>query len=394
MLLSFVVGLFWFVVLVTLISTGLGLAITLVGLPLLAGTMYVWIYGAKFERSRIGALLGESIADPYAPPTTDGKWERFRSRLLHRHTWFDLLYLLVLFPVGVAEFVIATVVVTVPFSLLLVPSYYWIGAGPQIPGWQIDTLAEAALLSLVGLPLTILIPYVFVGIGRGHAWFARQLLGKNREAELEARVDRLSDSRSRAVDVSVAELRRIERDLHDGAQPRLVKLSMDLGMAKEKFDSDPEAARNLVESAHEEAKRAMTEIRNLARGIHPAVLTDRGLNDAISALAGQTPVDVEVESRLDQRLPAAVESTAYFIVAEALTNIARHSNANHARIAMRLDGDTLIIDINDDGIGGADPSRGTGLAGMSDRAAALDGSVTITSPAGGPTNIHVELPCA
>jgi signal transduction histidine kinase len=195
------------------------------------------------------------------------------------------------------------------------------------------------------------------------------------------------------MDVSVSELQRIERDLHDGAQQRLVKLAMDLGRAREKRDSDPDGAWQLVAEAHEEAKRAMQEIRNLARGIHPAVLTDRGLDAAISALAGRSPVPVAVEVRLDERLPGAVESAAYFIVSEALTNIARHSGASQAGVRVERVNDRLLIDISDNGHGGADPTRGSGLAGLADRVAAFDGTLAIDSPAGGPTRVHVELPC-
>jgi signal transduction histidine kinase len=158
--------------------------------------------------------------------------------------------------------------------------------------------------------------------------------------------------------------------------------------------TDPAMAESLITEAHEEAKRAMAEIRDLARGIHPAVLTDRGLDAAISALAGRSPVPVTVDVCLSERLPAPVESTAYFIVAEALTNVARHSQATEAHVILRRDGDTLHIDIVDDGVGGADPARGSGLTGLRDRLAAFDGTMTVNSPEGGPTRIHAELPCA
>jgi signal transduction histidine kinase len=251
------------------------------------------------------------------------------------------------------------------------------------------------VLTLTGIGVVTLLafPYVLVGIGRGHAWFARHLLGTDREAELTARVDQLTVSRGLALESAVVDLRRIERDLHDGAQQRLVKLSMDLGMAREMMDSDPEGARVLIEEAHEESKRAMNEIRDLARGIHPAVLTDRGLDAAVSALAGRSPVPVELDVELEGRLPESVESNAYFIVAEGLTNVARHSRAQKARVAIRRIGNWLVIDIEDDGVGGADAARGTGLAGMSDRVAALEGKLSVNSPEKGGTRIHVELPC-
>jgi signal transduction histidine kinase len=396
MLLSFVLGVFWFVTLVTLLSTGFGLAITLVGLPLLVVALLLWIQGARLERLRVGALLGVPIRDPYRPLPRGPRTfiERLKVRLFDRHTWLDLLYLFLLFPIGIAEFVIATVVVSVPFTLLAAPTYYWAGWGPDYwPDRTVDTFPEALIAAAIGFVLLLLLPYVLVGAGRGHAWLARNLLGTNREAELAARVGQLTESRSRAMDVSVSELQRIERDLHDGAQQRLVKLSMDLGRAREKLASDPAGAQALVDEAHEEAKRAMLEIRNLARGIHPAVLTDRGLDPAISALASRSPVPVTVDVTLNGRLPGAVESTAYFVVAESLTNIARHSGATEARVGVQQVGDRLLLDISDNGKGGADPARGSGLTGLVDRVAAFDGTLTIDSPPGGPTRVHVELPC-
>lgn len=391
-LLSFVLGIFWFVVLVTLIAVGSGLVVTLVGLPILVLTMFLWLKAASLERARVRALLGVEIEEPYLPLPDDGWWARLKTRLVDRHVWLDLLYLLLLLPIGVAEFVIAVTAVGFPLQLLSTPSWFWI-SNPNFGPWVISDFIEAVSIAVVGVPLLLAAPYILVGLGRGHAWFARQLLGTDREAELSARVDQLTDSRSRALDSAVADLRRIERDLHDGAQQRLVKLSMDLGMARAKMESDPEGALQLITEAHEESKLAMREIRDLARGIHPAVLTDRGLDAAVSALAGRSTVPVTVDVELHRRLPDAVESTAYFIVAEALTNIARHSGATEASIRIRQDDSRLYVEIADNGTGGADPDRGTGLAGMRDRVAGLDGTLTIESPEGGPTTIRVELPC-
>ena len=393
MLLSFAVGLFWFVVLVTLIATGAGMSITLVGLPLLAGTLILWTYGARLERLRVNSILGTHIENPYRPLPQGSNWQRFKTRALDPHTWLDLLYLFLLFPIGIAEFVIAVTTVSFVGGLVSMPLYYRIADGPVIGSYHINTLPAALAGFVVGCILLFLVPYVFVGVGRGHAWLARMLLGVDREAELSARVGQLSESRSRAADASVIELQRIERDLHDGAQQRLVKLSMDLGLAREKMATDPAMAETLIAEAHDEAKRAMAEIRDLARGIHPAVLTDRGLDAAISALAGRCPVPVTVDVCLSERLPSTVESAAYFIVAEALTNVARHSQATEACVILKRDGDLLQIDVVDDGVGGADATRGTGLAGLSDRLAAFDGTLTVNSPNGGPTRVHAELPC-
>jgi len=393
MILSFAIGLFWFVVLVTLLATGIGTSITLVGLPLLAGTLIFWTYGARLERFRVNSILGTHIRNPYRPLPQGSNWTRFKTRALDPYTWLDLLYLFLLFPIGIAEFVIAITSVSIVGGMLTMPLYYRIGSGPDFFTRQIDTLPEALVVAVLSIPLLLLLPYVLVGVGRGHAWLARMLLGTNREAELTERVGILTESRSRMADASVSELRRIERDLHDGAQQRLVKLSMDLGLAREKMASDPAMAEQLIAEAHEESKRAMAEIRDLARGIHPAVLTDRGLDAAISALAGRSPVPVSVDVCLSERLPETVESTAYFIVAEALTNIARHSQATEACVILKREGDILSIDVVDDGVGGADPARGTGLNGLRDRLAAFDGTLTVNSPEGGPTRVHAEMRC-
>jgi signal transduction histidine kinase len=192
----------------------------------------------------------------------------------------------------------------------------------------------------------------------------------------------------------MADRRQIERDLHDGAQQRLLSLGMELGMALEKFDSDPDAARGLVGDAHAELQRAIADLRNLARGIHPAVLTDRGLDAALSALAARSPIPVRLEVQLDERPPASVEATAYFIVAEALTNAARYANAKVVDVKVRQGSDELHIEVSDDGVGGAEQRPGGGLAGLADRASSIEGTLRVSSPTGGPTVVAAELPCA
>lgn len=393
MLLSFVLGIFWFVALVTLISTGTSLVITLIGIPILVGTMYLWIGGARLERSRTNAFLGTDIRDPYAPVTETQWLRKIWARVIDPHTWLDLLYLFLLFPIGIFEFVAATVLLTVPVTFATAPLWYWLGGEARIDDvWRMDTFAESWIVAAVGIPLLLLLPYLLAGIGRGHAWLAQALLGANREKELVQRVEQLEDTRRGAVDLSLSERRRIERDLHDGAQQRLVRLAMDLGMAREKLESDPEGAKALVTEAHEESKLALAEIRDLVRGIHPAVLTDRGLDAAISALAGRSTVPVAVDVQLSERPPEAVESAAYFVVAESLANVARHSGASEAAVRVTREGTRLIVEVRDNGQGGADAARGTGLAGLADRVAALDGRLTVDSPQGGGTTVRAELP--
>jgi signal transduction histidine kinase len=396
MILSFVLGLFWFCLLIPLLAAGFGTLITLLGAPILALSLVIWIAGAKSERWRVRVFLGTTIPNPYHPLPDGSLWAKLKVRLGDGATWKDLAYLILLFPVGTAEFVVTVAFVAATFMHLTIPAWYWATSDDWSlygTGWRVETLPEALLVAALGIPAFLLTTLVLIGMGRAHVALAQSLLGRNREKELEERVSTLTESRSRVMDAVAEERRRIERDLHDGAQQRLVALAMDLGMAKEKLDTDPASARTLVEEAHDQAKRALSEMRDLVRGIHPAVLTDRGLDAAISALAGRSPVPVSVEVDLPKRLPEAVETNAYFVVAEALANVGKHSLATRARVIVRCEGNSLVIEVADDGVGGADPEKGTGLAGLRDRMAALDGKLLVSSPAGGPTWIRAELPC-
>jgi signal transduction histidine kinase len=222
----------------------------------------------------------------------------------------------------------------------------------------------------------------------------RRLLGPSQRLALTEQVRRAEARRSVAVESAESERQRIERDLHDGAQQRLVALAMDLGRAREQFERDPERARELITDAHEEAKAALSELRDLVRGIHPAVLSDRGLDPALSAVVARVDVPVELDVRVPRRLSAAIESTAYFVVTEALTNVVRHAKATRAKVTVAQAGGRLIIEVTDDGVGGADPVRGTGLAGLAKRASSVDGTFEVSSPIGGPTMLSVDLPCA
>jgi signal transduction histidine kinase len=220
------------------------------------------------------------------------------------------------------------------------------------------------------------------------------MLSPSRQDALEERIDTLRETQARSVDIAMADRRQIERDLHDGAQQRLLALGMNLGMALEKFESDPDAARGLVDDAHRDLQRAVAELRNLARGVHPAVLTDRGLDAALSALAARSPVPVRLDVDLSERPPASVEATAYFIVAEALTNAARYAQASAVDVHVRRAADALHVEISDNGVGGAELRPGGGLTGLVDRASSVEGSLRVTSPVGGPTVIAAKLPCA
>jgi signal transduction histidine kinase len=417
LLTSLPLGLFWFVVLAAPILLGTFLsAVWVVTGPILA---LVWwsgkqrrqtllsglalistpltflsARGAQDERRRIARSLGYAAPSPYRRLPPGPKLARVRAE--DPAVWRDLAYLLLLLPIGAAEF--AGVIAGFVFLLatITLPAWLFVGFPDGAPLWQevrIDTFPEALTVAVVGLPVSALAGYLLIaGLSQAHISLGRALLGPSRRARLTERVEELTESRSRVLAVALAERRRIERDLHDGAQQRLISLAMDLGMARQKIKSDPEAARALVEEAHEEAKRASADIRDLVRGIHPAVLSDRGLDAAISALADRCPVPVEVDVALDERPPETVETTAYFVVAEALANVAKHSGASEAQVSVwRAPEDMLVVEIVDDGKGGADPEAGTGLAGLADRLAALDGCLFVESPAGGPTRVGAEL---
>jgi signal transduction histidine kinase len=250
----------------------------------------------------------------------------------------------------------------------------------------------AWLLAAGGLLVAGLATLLTYGLTALEGALARALLGPTAR-DLERQVDQLRDSRSRVVDSVDAERRRIERDLHDGAQQRLVAVAMNLGRARSHYDDDPDTARDLLDEAHRDAKQALAELRDLARGIHPAVLTDRGLDAALSGLAGRCPVPVTVSVAAGPRCTPTIEAIAYFVVSEALANIAKHAQASRAAVSVYRHENRLRVEVSDNGIGGADAARGSGIAGLRDRVAGVDGTLEVISPAGGPTTLKAELPC-
>ncbi|MET7333423.1 histidine kinase [Nonomuraea sp. NPDC005650] len=246
----------------------------------------------------------------------------------------------------------------------------------------------AAVGSVAGVLLLPVAAYTITAWGGARGAMVRAML-----APQGSELNEVLRSRARLVDAFEMERRRIERDLHDGAQQRLVSLSMALGLARLDLPDDSPAGR-MVGQAHEEARRALAELRELIRGVHSQVLTDRGLGAAARDVAGRSPVPVDVDVELPGRLPAPVEVTAYYVVSEALANLAKHSRATRGAVTGRVEGGTLVVEVRDDGVGGADPARGTGLTGLADRLAVVDGRLSLSSPIGGPTLIRVEIPCA
>jgi signal transduction histidine kinase len=297
--------------------------------------------------------------------------------------------MLLLGPVGIIAGTLTIALWSAALAALLAPAF-----APGAPdGSLLDDLGAAAFgVAVASIPLAALAALVTRALAAGCSSLAQALLAADR-AELEQRISSLEATRSGAVESADARLRRIERDLHDGAQHRLAFIAMELGRARTKLASDPGAVDALLAGAHEESKIAMRELRDVARGIHPSVLSDRGLDAALSGLAERATVPVEIRGGVD-RLPPAVETAAYYVVAETLTNVGRHSGAAGAYVELRCERDELVLEIGDDGRGGARRVPGSGLEGLAQRVEALDGTLEVDSPEGGPTRIVARMPCA
>jgi signal transduction histidine kinase len=302
----------------------------------------------SLQRARLLATLDIEIV---APARAGGRSSWSAGPWLATGTWRQFGYHVLALPAGIGDALIA----------ILFPAF------PRLARWSIQTDERVA----------------------------RRLLGPTGREKLAERVESLARSRADLVAAADAERRRIERDLHDGAQQRLVSLAMNLGMARERFEAEPGPVREALAAAHDEAVLALTELREFIRGLHPAVLSDRGLDAALSGLAARAPLPVRL--RVDVATPASpsVEAVAYFIVSEAITNVVKHAQATRAEVTVARAGDLLRITVTDDGRGGATPAAGdgTGLRGLEQRAAAVDGTLSIDSPPGGPTTITAELPC-
>ena len=368
---------------------GIRHGVTAVGRGLAAVTVW-WLLAcrasARRERAHAAEFRDEDIPMTYRP-LPEGRLPMLRIMVSDPATWRDLTYLAVM-PIYALLACVAIVAMWGGAIALLAsapgevrPEAPWTDPVP----WLTVTAAVGAL---------VVAPFATQTLAHGAATLAAALLATGEGARMRAELDEQRLQRRMAVDAAERERRRIERDLHDGAQQRLVALGMTLGMARETLPEDPVAGAALVAEAHAEAKLALTELRDLARGIHPAILGDRGLDAALSELLRRTQLPVSIMVALPRRPPTSVESAAYFVVAEALTNISRHADATRATVSVREADGVLKVEICDDGVGGADPSAGTGLSGLAERVAALGGRFTVNSPEQGPTTIRAELPCA
>jgi signal transduction histidine kinase len=354
------------------------------------------------ERRRLAyEWAGVPIAVPYRPePDPAGSladlWRRYRTIKSDPATWRDMLWLLSA-PISLVLGILPAAFVVYGLEGIFAVPIFTAVAGPGYGytfGWAVDFPGE----SLVAIPQGILLVALGLAIAprvqRISALFARSMLGPVRSAELSQRVRRLTETRADAVDAQAAELRRIERDLHDGAQARLTAMGMNVGMATDLIATEPELAQQLLAEALQIKDDAMVELRTLIRGIHPPLLAEQGLDGAVRGLGMALPIPVDVDIDLPGRVPPAVESAAYFAVAEALANVGKHSGAGRAWVMVRHADARLMLTVADDGRGGADPRGGTGLTGIERRLAAFDGTLDVASPPGGPTVVTMELPCA
>ena len=395
LLLALPLGMVWFTVLVTAISFGFGTAITLIGIPILIGTVWAWRWMAEVERGLIGRLVrhrdpepvqarpggGALVASGRRPPVGPGHLEGPRLPAAPA-------------PGSGSSPSRSPSPCSASGSARCSP--------PRTTGhcrtarWDgplsIDSLGAAlAVVPLGALVLLLGIPGLGA-LGRLYGWMASQLLGSNADPVLTAQVSQLQDARSRIIAAADAERRRIERDLHDGAQQRLVALALNLRMAEGPAAAGDPAAAELVRKAGEEAQLALKELRDLARGIHPAILTNRGLPAAVEDLASRATVPVEVVATPSERLPDAVEAAAYFVVSECLANIGKHAQASSATVSVSAVGRHLEVVVADDGIGGGDLESGSGVQGLVDRVGALNGSLTMESPPGAGTRVTAAIP--
>ncbi len=372
------------------------LVVALVAVPLLS----------RIHCHRLRATAGVAIApQPIMPIMPNGlKVAAIREAVRSPNTWRQVGYHFLVAPALAAAAAAAFMMWLAGLLYALVYTYAWTlsaqallsrGQSQGPPGNlpPMSNIPVDVYLTVGGLALLMAAPWLTAGVAALDVRAARALLGPSRAEELEHRVERLTQTRAGVVDAADAERRRLERNLHDGTQQRLVSLAMNLGMARAQTETVEEAHEAIAE-AHEEAKAALAELRNLVRGLHPPVLEDRGLDAALSGVAARMPIPVRLTVNVPRRPPPTIEAVAYFVVSEGLTNITKHARASQAEVFVQQDGDRLHIIVTDDGVGGADPARGTGLAGLARRAESVDGTMEIASPPGGPTLLTVDLPCA
>jgi signal transduction histidine kinase len=387
-----------FTVLVTGLSLTLSLLVFVIGVFVWMGTVYAFRWMTWVERRLAGWARGERIEGLYQEPRKPGPWDLLKTLTTDPQTWRDLAWMVINSFLGFALSVVALTALAVVLAYVSLPIWWHYPADPdELYGivdfgiWEVDSTARAWIVCGAGLALAPLVALLNRGVVRLHSGLAAKLLGPGRERELAERVDVLTRTRRGALDVQEAQLRQIERDLHDGAQARLVALSMQLGRAEARAAAGEDVT-EILRDAHGEADAAIAELRDLARGIAPPVLADRGLGAAIEALCSRSAIPAAATVEVEERPLPVIETAAYFVVAEALTNVAKHAPDAEARVSVRLRDGVLEVEVRDDGPGGADP-RGSGLGGLRSRVEALDGKLFVGSDPSGGTTVRAELPC-
>ncbi|WP_175987856.1 sensor histidine kinase [Microbacterium tenebrionis] len=390
-----VIGAFALTMLSGLLGLGLGLILVVgVGLLFLVGFVYLFYATAWFEVARASSLYRLDLPPLRwrgSPHTGFGGWlHSLWRQLIDGRTWR-----------AIANFVIACIMGAIVLRLFEGMIRSAIAAFAPLTGAETVTIpffgAETAIgwAPVLGAIGVVVSAAAIVGLALLHRVLTRAIVVANREAELTEQVRTTSAQREGAVRAADVERTRIERDLHDGVQPRLVSVGMTLGLAQQKIDTDPDAAKQLIGEAHTSTKAAITELRQLARGIHASVLDDRGLDAALSALASRSHIPVSLDVRMNGRCSRDAEAAVYFSIAESLTNAAKHSRASECRVVVRLrEGGTLWARVEDNGMGGAQVQPGGGLDGVSNRVLAAGGTFRLDSPQGGPTSLEVSVPCA
>jgi signal transduction histidine kinase len=399
---SFPLAIASFVLIVTGIALSAGLMITLLGLPILAVTIFIARGMADLHRIAIAGVLNRPSPRPaYRKSKPGAGWfRRVWTPIKDGQSWLDISSSLIDFPFAAAAFAVTVAWWAAALGGTFYGFYDW--SIPQSPdnkglndflGFGHSTAARIGVNTAVGIIFLITLPLVMRLLTLMRAHMNRALLCG--VAEMRHQIEGLQVQKQAAVSAEATALRRLERDIHDGPQQRLVRLAMDLGRARQQMESDPDAARATIEEALGQTRETLDELRALSRGIAPPILADRGLSSALAALAGRNPVPVDLAIASDLgTLPPNVETVAYFVVAESLANIAKHSGATSSTVTVARAGDLLGVVVADDGTGGAHIAKGHGLAGLNDRVTAAGGTLHVTSPIGGPTEIRAEIPCA